>query len=80
MSFLLEHFCLNIHYGNILLHFGLEGLKIHKTKKNVLFLPACNKFASQNNPLMQLHLMFHKTLIKTNGKSDKFKVVDLIVF
>ena len=80
MLFLLEHFCLNIHYENILLHFGLKGLKIHKTKKNVFFLPTCNKFASQNNPLMQLHLIFHKTLMKTNGKSDKFKVVDLVVF
>ena len=30
MSFLWEHFCLNIYYGNILLHFGLKGAKIYK--------------------------------------------------
>ena len=49
-----------IHYEIILIHFVLEGLKIHQTKKDVFFLPTCNKFASQNNLLMQLHLIFPK--------------------
>ena len=30
------------------------------------FLSTSNKFAIQNNPLVQLRLIFHKTLIKTN--------------
>ena len=47
----------------------------------MFFLSTSNKFAIQNNPLMQLHLIFHKTLIKTNWKSEHFKVlVDLAVF
>ena len=55
------------------------GAKIHKIKNN-FFLPASNKFAIQNNPLMQLGLIFRKTLIKTNRKSEKFKMLDLLAF
>ena len=29
-SFLWQHFCLNIYYGNVLLHLGLVGLRIKK--------------------------------------------------
>ena len=50
MFFLLEHFCLNINYGNILLHSSLEEVKTHEIKKKVL--PNSNKFAIQNNPLV----------------------------
>ena len=58
MSFLSEHICLNIYYGYILLHFGLEGVKIHTIKKKTFFVPISNKFAIQNNPLIQLRLIF----------------------
>ena len=34
-----EHFYLNIYYGNILLHFGLEGVKIHKIQKMFFSYP-----------------------------------------
>ena len=52
---------------------------IHKRK--YFCLPTFNNFAMQNNPLMQLRLIFHKTLIKTNWKSEKLKVlVNLAVF
>ena len=62
---------------NILLLFGWKGVKIHKIRKMFFFLPTSNKFAIQNNPLMQLLLIFHKT----NWKSENFKVlVDLTVF
>ena len=54
--------------------FGLKGVKIHKIRKIYFFLPSSNKFAIQNNPLMQLLLIFHKT----NWKSENFKV-DLVV-
>ena len=74
MSFLQEHFCLNIYYRNILLYFGLELVKNHKIKK-IFFPRTSNKSAIQNNPLMQLHLIFHKRLMKTNGKSENSKVL-----
>ena len=55
-------------------------IKSKKFKKYFL-LPTFNKFAIQNNPLMQLHLIFHKTLIKANRKSENLKVlVDLAAF
>ena len=57
--------------------FGLKGVKIHKIRKIYFFLPSSNKFAIQNNPLMQLLLIFHKK----NWKSENFKVlVELVVF
>ena len=52
----------------MLLSFRLDGVKIHIIKKMPFFLPTCNKFAIQNNPIMQLRLIFCKTLIKTNRK------------
>ena len=55
---------------NILLHFGLMGVEIHKIRK-MFFLPIYKNFAIQNNPLMQLFLIFHKT----NWKSENFKVL-----
>ena len=43
----------------------------------MFFLPKSNKLATQNNPLIQLLLIFHKT----NWKSENFKaLVDLAVF
>ena len=74
MSSLQEHNCLNIYYGNILLHFGLDGLKIHKTKKMFFFLPTTSTFAKQNNPLMQLCLIFHKALNKNKLNVLKFRI------
>ena len=64
VSFLQKHFCLNICYGNILLHFGLKAVKIHKVSKKCFLLPTSNRFAILNNPLMQLQIIFKKTLIK----------------
>ena len=64
VSFLQKHFCLNICYGNILLHFGLKAVKIHKVSKKCFFLPTSNRFAILNNPLMQLQIIFKNTLIK----------------
>ena len=58
-----------IYYGNILLHFSLEGFKIHK----IFSLATSNKFAIKNNRLMQMSLTFHETLIKTNRKYENFK-------
>ena len=43
-----------------LLHFRLKGVKIHKIRKKY-FLQTSNKFAIQNNPLILLLLIFHKT-------------------
>ena len=43
-----------------LFHFGLKEVIIHKIK--VFFLPTSNKFAIQNNPLMQWRLIFHNTV------------------
>ena len=60
---------------NLLYDFDF-GSKIH----NFFFPPTSNKFAVQNNRLMQLCLIFHKTLIKANWKSENFKVIDVIVF
>ena len=37
MSLLLENFCLNIFYDNVLLHFGSEWVKIHNVKKKKNF-------------------------------------------
>ena len=47
--------------------FGLKGVKIHKIRKIYFFLPSSNKFAIQNNPLMQLLLIFHKTNWKSKS-------------
>ena len=57
---------------------GLKSIKLEKC----FFLPTSNKFAKKkNNPLMQLRLIFYKTLIKTNQKSENLKVlVNLTVF
>ena len=38
MSLLLENFCLNIFYDNVLLHFGSEWVKIHNVKKKKFLL------------------------------------------
>ena len=44
-----------------------RGLKSVKFKKNVFFfIPTSNKIAIQNSPLMQLRIIFHKSLIKIN--------------
>ena len=45
------------------------------------FIPPPTNLTYKNNQLMQLHLIFHKRLIKTNWKSGNFKVlVDFPVF
>ena len=44
MSFVSEHICLNIYYGYILLHFGLEGVKIHTIKKTFFLYPSLTNF------------------------------------
>ena len=54
--------------------FDWKGLKSIKLEKG-FFLPTFNKFPMQNNPFMQLLLIFHKT----NWKSENFKV-DLVFF
>ena len=46
MTFLSEHLCLKIYYGNLLLHLGLVKIKHHKNKKLVFpthFRQICNK-------------------------------------
>ena len=59
----------------------MEGIKIHKIKENIFFLPTTNKLAIQSNPLIQLRLIYHKSLIKANWKYEYFKVlVYLAVF
>ena len=53
-----------------------RGFKSIKLKK-CFFLPTFNKFLIQNNPLMQLLLIFHNA----NWKSQNFKVLsDLVLF
>ena len=53
-----------------------RGFKSIKLKK-CFFLPTFNKFLIQNNPLMQLLLIFHNA----NWKSQNFKVLsDLKLF
>ena len=54
------------------------GLKFMKLKNCFSFYPP--PINLQYNPLMQLRLIFHKTLIKINWKSENFKVIDLVVF
>ena len=44
------------------------------------FLHTSNKFAMQYNPLMELRLIFHKTLLKRNWKTGHFKLIYLAVF
>ena len=52
-----------------------RGFKSIKLKK-CFFLPTFNKFLIQNNPLMQLLLIFHNA----NWKSQNFKVLSDLVF
>ena len=57
----------------ILLWRGFKSIKL----KKCFFLPTFNKFLIQNNPLMQLLLIFHNA----NWKSQNFKVLsDLVLF
>ena len=57
----------------ILLWRGFKSIKL----KKCFFLPTFNKFLIQNNPLMQLLLIFHNA----NWKSQTFKVLsDLVLF
>ena len=63
-------FCLNIYYKIFYLILVWRGLKSIKLEKCFFFLPSSNKFAIQNNPLMQLLLIFHKT----NWKSENFRL------
>ena len=57
----------------ILLWRGFKSIKL----KKCFFLPTFNKFSIQNNPLMQLLLIFHNA----NWKSQNFKVLsDLVLF
>ena len=62
-------FCLNIYYKIFYLILVWRGLKSIKLEKCFFFLPTSNKFAIQNNPLMQLPLTFHKP----NWKSENFR-------
>ena len=71
MSFLWEYFCLNIHYGNTLLHFSLEGAKYHKIKKKKFFLHTSHKSAIKNNPRMQLRSISHETVTRNKLKAWK---------
>ena len=80
MSFLQKHFYHNVYYGNTLFHFGLERVKIIKIEKNIFLLPTSNKFAIQNNSLMELRLISTEKVIKTNWKSENFTVIGLVVF
>ena len=66
-------FYLNIYYGNLLLHFGLEGVKIHKYLIKNFFLPTSNLFATQSNPLMALRLILPKTVNENKLKVCKFE-------
>ena len=66
--FSIRTLCLNIYYENIVIYFGFAGVKIYKIKKNNFFLPTSNKFVIQNNPLMQVRLIFHKTVNKSKLK------------
>ena len=45
---------------------GGSEAKFIKFKKKFFFLPIFNKFVLQNNPPMQLCLIFYKTLRKIN--------------
>ena len=57
----------------ILLWRGFKSIKL----KKCFFLSTFNKFLIQNNPLMQLLLIFHNA----NWKSQNFKVLsDLVLF
>ena len=88
---LYKNIYLNIYYGNILLHFGLVGVKIHKINiiyifsyihifiKHI-FLTIPNKFVIQNNPLVQLRLIVHKIINKNKLKVWKFQSQRLIKF
>ena len=46
----------------------------------MFFLPTSNKFPMQNDPLMQLRLIFHKAFNKSNWKCENLKVIGLVVF
>ena len=51
----------------------MEGVKNHKAKKRVFFLLTSDKSAIKNNPLMQLHSIFHKVVIRNKLKVLKFQ-------
>ena len=76
MSFPLEHFGPNIYYGNILLRFGLEWVKI---KKMFFFLHISNKYTIQNSRFIQLRLVFHKTVKKCNWNGSMRGKVSLFL-
>ena len=50
-------------------------LKSKNLKNNLFFLYTSNKFVVQNNPIMRLRLIFHKTVNKKNWKSKNFKII-----
>ena len=72
MSFLLEYCCLNFYYGNIFLHFGLEGVKNHRTKK-CFFLPTSTKSAIKKESTHVLRSISHKTVNRNKLKVWKFQ-------
>ena len=55
-----------------------RGLKFIEIK--CFFLPTSNKSAIQNNPLMQLLLIFHKAINKDILKVKKFQIHELSRF
>ena len=75
MSSLQQPSCLNIYYERfyfILVWRVLEFLKL----ENCFCLPTSNRFAIQNNELMQFCLNFHKTLIRLGSFSGIKKTVE----
>ena len=66
----LRTLCLNIYYEIFCFVLVWRGLKSIKLEK-YFFLPTSNKFAIENNPLMQLLSIFHK---KTKWKSENFSL------
>ena len=64
MSLLLENFCLNIFYDNVLLHFGSEWVKIHNVKKKkISFIHNSNKTQWDEDDLLDMRTYWRKRLI-----------------
>ena len=66
----------HFHFRNILLYFGLEGLKSHKIEMYIFFSTHLPQICNKSNPLMQLDSIFYKTVNKNKLRVWKFQSVN----
>ena len=71
-------FVLTFIMGIIYFILAWRDLKTIKLQKR-FFSSHLDKAAIQNNPLIKLHLTFHKTVNRKNWKSQNFRVMGLVL-